>query len=458
MAKFCLMFGKSKKEELSSRQLEVLNLLRRGLTNGEICRTLNISENTVKTHLANIYKILDVTNRTEAASIDLTEENFSQRQSSQSPNKREIVVAFEKNSILESTPLAYSVVCATIEALHQYHIFKIQVVPPEQINNSTDYQIKLTATHGSGDSLFITLYQDESSTLLWSNLQKIKSEDEIKLFAARIAIQIFRNMTISAASKYAENSDLKSDWWYASSFANVMMENRNRDEFSKCESSLQSILDSQKGNGYLAYTLANVYYTAIIENWVDATIYTSKIGALACEAMRNTPYSAYSQFMMALYNILIGNKSDAIAYFEQILEANPQDVMARRYLTQIFLLVGKQKEALKLLDENSLYIPDVNQQPFQLIAKSFIYLLQDEYEKCELISQQVLMIHPETPFARLFMIACNNKKGNLKESHKHVQKLREYHPNFKKNDVKEFLKGVTEEQQECFISLLWNLD
>lgn len=447
-----------KKEELSSRQLEVLNLLRRGLTNGEICRTLNISENTVKTHLANIYKILDVTNRTEAASIDLTEENFSQRPSSQSPNKREIVVAFEKNSILESTPLAYSVVCATIEALHQYHIFKIQVVPPEEINNGTDYQIKLTATHGSGDSLFITLYQDESSTLLWSNLQKIKSEDEIKLFAIRIAIQIFRNMTIAAAAKFDEDPDLKSNWWYASSFANVKMESRNREAFQKCESCLSSIINSQKGNGYSTYALSNVYYTAIVENWVDAVPYTSKIGTMACEAMRDTPYSSYSQFMMALYNILIGNKSDAIAYFEQILEANPQDVMARRYLAQIYLLVNKQEKALRLLDENSLYIPGINQQPFHLIAKSFIYLLQGEYEKCELISQQVLMIHPETPFARLFMIVCNNKKGDMKESYRHVQKFKEYHPNYKKDDIKEFMKGISEEQQECFISLLKNLD
>ena len=55
--------------ELTQRQKEVLALLRKGLTNQEICKALNISPNTVKVHLANIYKILEVTNRTEAVSI-----------------------------------------------------------------------------------------------------------------------------------------------------------------------------------------------------------------------------------------------------------------------------------------------------------------------------------------------------------------------------------------------------
>lgn len=236
------------------------------------------------------------------------------------------------------------------------------------------------------------------------------------------------------------------------------MENRNKEQFAKCESILQSIIDTQKENIYPIYALANVYYTAIVENWVDAGPYTAKIGKMACDAMKDQPYSSYSQFMMALYNILIGNKSDAIAYFVQILAANPQDVMVRRYLTQIYLLVGMQDKALQLLEENSLYIPDANQQPFQLIAKSFIYLLQGNYDKCELISQQTLMIHPETPFARLFMVVCNNYKGNHKESKKHMEKFREYHPNFKKNDVEDFLKGVTEEQKENFIALLGDMD
>jgi len=53
--------------ELTPRQVEVLRLLSRGLTNREIAELLGISESTVKTHLRTLFEVLDVSNRTEAA-------------------------------------------------------------------------------------------------------------------------------------------------------------------------------------------------------------------------------------------------------------------------------------------------------------------------------------------------------------------------------------------------------
>lgn len=52
---------------LTARQVEVLSLMARGLTNREICDVLEIREGTVKTHIAAIFETLEVTNRTEAA-------------------------------------------------------------------------------------------------------------------------------------------------------------------------------------------------------------------------------------------------------------------------------------------------------------------------------------------------------------------------------------------------------
>jgi len=53
-------------EQLSVRELDVLDLLARGLSNRAIAQQLHLSETTVKTHLAHIYKKLDVDNRTAA--------------------------------------------------------------------------------------------------------------------------------------------------------------------------------------------------------------------------------------------------------------------------------------------------------------------------------------------------------------------------------------------------------
>lgn len=50
--------------KLAHRQIEVLRLIGEGATNKEISETLNISENTVKTHLKQIFRELGVNKRT----------------------------------------------------------------------------------------------------------------------------------------------------------------------------------------------------------------------------------------------------------------------------------------------------------------------------------------------------------------------------------------------------------
>jgi DNA-binding NarL/FixJ family response regulator len=52
---------------LTRRELEILRLVSEGHTNAELARMLWVTEQTVKFHLANIYRKLGVSNRTEAA-------------------------------------------------------------------------------------------------------------------------------------------------------------------------------------------------------------------------------------------------------------------------------------------------------------------------------------------------------------------------------------------------------
>jgi DNA-binding CsgD family transcriptional regulator len=57
--------------DLSRRELEVLEMASRGLTNSQVGAQLDISVHAVKFHLASIYRKLRVANRTEAAVLYL---------------------------------------------------------------------------------------------------------------------------------------------------------------------------------------------------------------------------------------------------------------------------------------------------------------------------------------------------------------------------------------------------
>ena len=58
---------KEKIAALTKRELEILTQIAGGMFNKEIAMNLNISERTVKNHISNIFKKIDVSDRTQAA-------------------------------------------------------------------------------------------------------------------------------------------------------------------------------------------------------------------------------------------------------------------------------------------------------------------------------------------------------------------------------------------------------
>ena len=60
-------------------RIEILGFVSQGLSNKEICRELNISPNTVKTHLATIFQVLEVRSRYEIFALfrDISERSNS---------------------------------------------------------------------------------------------------------------------------------------------------------------------------------------------------------------------------------------------------------------------------------------------------------------------------------------------------------------------------------------------
>ena len=148
--------------------------------------------------------------------------------------------------------------------------------------------------------------------MLWTTSFKISS-DNISEQAQKTAMQLFRNIVLATAQiKYTPQSPIPY-WWYATAHCNIKFENRCKESFDYCTKMLWPIASGDIYSEQALYTLSLVYYIAILDNWGDTKEYTLQLAEFARKAMFNAPYSIYSQMIMAFYNIVIGNKSEAIA-------------------------------------------------------------------------------------------------------------------------------------------------
>jgi DNA-binding NarL/FixJ family response regulator len=73
-------------ELLTERQLDILQLISKGLSNKLIARELHLSENTIKVHVSAILRALGLNNRTQAGLIGQTLENSKGSQPTETGN------------------------------------------------------------------------------------------------------------------------------------------------------------------------------------------------------------------------------------------------------------------------------------------------------------------------------------------------------------------------------------
>lgn len=60
------VFERSKEERLTYREIEVLEMVCKGMSNQDVAKRLFLSEKTVKNHLTNVFRKINVTDRTQA--------------------------------------------------------------------------------------------------------------------------------------------------------------------------------------------------------------------------------------------------------------------------------------------------------------------------------------------------------------------------------------------------------
>ena len=442
------MFEHHKKQELTSRQKQILSLLRKGLTNIEICKTLGISANTVKVHLANIYKTLEVTNRTEAVSSEIDTERRTD------DIKKVLNIIFFRPDDISAYPKANGLYHSVVEALQQYRIFRIMDTAENDVEPA--FSIDISAAKDADEILYISIRLGSSHEIVWANTVQINS-DNLLILARKTAMLLFRNLILATAKmEYTPKSPVPY-WWYAVSLCDVKLESRGIEAFEFCENTLTPLATDKVYSEQAIYMLSMAHYIATMENWGDAQSHTKILGEFARKTMYNTPYSIYSKMVMGLYNIVTGRKKEASSYLQQVIDENPLSITARTLLIQIYMVTNQSEKALELIDEGEQLVPETAVQASIYHARAFILLMQGKYDECINLAKQILIYNPSAMSARLFTIFCYNKQGKSDESEAQIKELYEEHPDFGKPYIDQLLKGLNPQLKTFFMDSLKNV-
>ena len=442
------MFEQNKKQELTSRQKEILSLLRKGLTNNEICKTLGISANTVKVHLANIYKALEVTNRTEA----VTTEIFTERRTDDI--KKDLNIIFFRPDDISAYPKANGLYHSVVEALQQYRIFRIMDTAENEVEPA--FSIDISAAKDADEILYISIRLGSSHEIIWAHTVQINS-DNLLILARKTAMLLFRNLILATAKmEYTPKSPVPY-WWYAVSLCDVKLETRGMESFEFCQKTLLPLATDTVYSEQAIYMLSMAHYIATMENWGDPQFHTKALGEFARKTMYNAPYSIYSKMIMGFYNIATGHKKEGSTYLQQVIDENPQSITARTLLIQIYMVTNQSEKALELIDESEQLVPETAVQASIYHARAFIMLMQGKYDECIDLGKQILIYNPKAMSARLFTIFCYNKQGKTAESEAQIKALYEEHPNFGMQYIDQLLKGLHPQMKKFFLNSLQNV-
>lgn len=427
--------------DLTQRQIEVLSLLRKGLTNQEICKALCISPNTVKVHLANIYKILEVTNRTEAASILPTK----------SSSKSTVQILFWGAEKVESNINAKFFYLSLIKNLHRFELLNIQMVSYDSQDSSSDFWINANFSDGRNPTLFLTLHHAKSPEILWSASFSFLKNDDLELESSRMTIQLWRQIELAPARLYKQDSSLEPKWWYLTSYHRIKSEARTKESWLEVKEALHALSDEKEPHIYVSYILASSHYKALLERWCALSEYESQIRKLAAHAMRFNAGSQYSMFIIALASILAGDNEHSIYYLKKITVINPLCIHTRNLLAQLYMLQGAEDLALKEVSFYEKMNHDLINQPYYCAIKAILLYLAKRFNECIQYCSEILFIMPETPIPRIVMISALGWENRMEEANKHIELFRKYHPNFKLEQLGSIIQGIHPEKRELLL-------
>ncbi len=428
-------------ETLSQRQLGVLELLAKGLTNEDVAGVLGISPTTVRTHVTAVLARLEVSNRTEAAAAYLA---WSVRPKRLTALLQRPAIAVLPLIALDEHPRSRAVAGALAQDLSSlfarwcwFPVITLAGARPAGLSLAELGQ-RLGVTflvdgtlHRSSSSWRLSVRIDAVATghCLWTEHYDFP---DAELFAVQDAVceaivaasyPMLIASTQARPRRVPHPNDLQA--WELAHEGMRLHAAREATNNITAQSYFRVALEHEPDLLLAHFGLGLTSYDDVLNQWRPREQARDHLRACAERCITLAPHAAEGHYLLGRYFQTLGDHSLAARSLEAAIRRNPSFAAAHALLAQALQLSGRSEEALTRMKHAARLGPGSF-----VAGLATLHFARCEYVEALAAVEAVLAPNPRYPYARALAAASAFWLGDLARASDHARALRSIAPDF----------------------------
>lgn len=418
---------------LSPRQREVLQLVARGLTNREIGDVLEISSETVRTHVAAVLARLKVSNRTEAAAAHLAWDASVDRVAAVlarpaiavlpvlAVDRREATraSAARLDAVPRVATIAAGLTLELVAAFSRWCWFPVIAhVATRDARRATDATSQAlgaqlgarflvdAALHIARDHwrLTVCILDASNGTCAWANTYDAPRDalfDALDTICQTIVAAAYPRLISAMHAGIPRGRPAHDlDAWELTHEALVYQGARERDANAHAQARFAAAIAREPVLMLAHFGLGLAAYDEVLNQWGPEPPALARLTACADRCIQLAPDMAEGYYLAGRHLQARSDCARAIAALTEAIALNPSFAAAHALLGQLLLLAGREDEGLVRV-----------QHACRLGPRAFVaglaaaHFLRREYAEALATAEQALATNPHYPFARVLAAA-----------------------------------------------------
>lgn len=458
--------------DLTPRQVEILDLIGRGLSNRDIGEVLGISINTVKVHIAALMGALDVSNRTEAVFI------YEQlKKESESKTGAELALAGSTGRpAIAVLPMAFS---GTDELAHFSRALTEELISrigtwkwfpvlgydataglDASETNYASIREKLGIEYcvsgqiqQLGDALRISvkLVHAASAEVLFSE-QFSGSTDDLFGFIDAAARKLVGQMAPELLRRDGGLTQSRSfPAWNEASKAMWHIYVGSRTHSEEAIAAWERSIELDPNLVYAWYAKAAGLYQRVFNQWSENAKSDMRDFIAAAERCVTLDLSdSAAQEICGFARLVTGRLDDAIVHLERAVVLNPSNAQAYSELGQAYTFAGDTGKGIAALEEALAINPEGDSAWSAQSALAFAFFINDDLDAAIDVTRKAVAFNPKLLVPQVFLAAYLALNGNTAEADRVRKRVLDEDPKFDARRVTRAFAAVSTDFRDRF--------